>query len=392
MTLAIIFDGLQTGGIERVGVSYIRLFQDLGYKVTIYNLCPYSIDFEKEIPPNCEIIHIYFPRWMAPERYAATLKNTWWGRFVYPIAFTVFKIINAIYKPLLWLIKKSIRKKYDVAIAFSGHVNDLTFVAESFVKSEKKVAWIHGALYGYAIISPAFIRLYAKIKNLVSLSNMCDAEFYKYFRKNGINKTKIYNPISIQKKNVDNKFVKELKKKYGDFCLMVGRMDGDDKDQKTVIDAIGILNKKYHLYKILLLAGDGKKRKEYEKYVREKSMENQIVFLGNVSDVQNYYSAATIYVHSSPLEGLPTVLLEAMNYHLPIATTDSIPGVREIVGDNECGLVSAVFDAEGLANNIYRLYMDSDLREKLIKAGMLRIKDFMPEVIENQLKDYMEKL
>ena len=40
MKIAMVFDGLQTGGIERVGVDYARLFRELGHEVDAYNLRP----------------------------------------------------------------------------------------------------------------------------------------------------------------------------------------------------------------------------------------------------------------------------------------------------------------------------------------------------------------
>ena len=38
--VALVFDGLGFGGIERVGVDYAKLFHNIGYDVSIYNLRP----------------------------------------------------------------------------------------------------------------------------------------------------------------------------------------------------------------------------------------------------------------------------------------------------------------------------------------------------------------
>ncbi len=391
MKLALVFDGLRCGGIERVGLDYINIFINLGYEVTVYNLNPKLTEMENEICEECKIEHIVFPRWLAPERYAATLKKTWWGKYIYPLAYLFITWINVLYHVVLFIRKSSIRKKFDVSVAFSGHINDLTFITGNFVKSKHKVAWLHGALYGYAIISPGFLRLYSKIKNLVSLSDSCDAAFYRYLNEFNINKKTIYNPVFIQNRMIDDVFVEKLKKVYGDFCLMVARME-DDKDQKTAIDAIEILKNKYGLKKNLILVGDGKNRHSLEQYVIDKQMDDQVFFMGKRADVQNFYSSAAIYVHSSPLEGLPTVLLEAMNYHLPIASTDSIPGVTEILQNEKYGLVSNIFDFEGLADNIYKLYTDDKLSMKLINAGANRIKDFSPKEIEGKISAFFRTL
>ena len=138
--------------------------------------------------------------------------------------------------------------------------------------------------------------------------------------------------------------------------------------------------------------GDGPDRAMLENYAREYGLAEQVVFIGKRTDVQNFYTAANVYVHSSPAEGLPTVLLEAMNYGLPIASTDSIPGVREILQNERCGLISAVYDAETLAENIHKLYTDKDLAAKLMANGRERIRDFQPKVIRVQMDKFLQKL
>lgn len=388
---AFVFDGLRFGGIERVGINYVKMFKKMGYDITVFNISPKYNQMESELQDLCKVVTVKYERWMAPERYAATLKKVWWGKYIYPAAFTVMSVLSCIYRNCLKISNPYYRKKYDTAIAFSGHINDLTFVADKFVRGDKKIAWLHGAMYDYAVISPAFMRLYAKIKNLVSLSDMCDASMNKFMEEAKINKKTIYNPIYIEESRIDKACVEELKNKYGDFALMVARMD-EDKDQKTAIDAIKILKTEYGLEKKLVLVGDGCNRKKYEEYVKANNLTEQIIFTGSKMDVWNYYSAASVYVHSSPLEGLPTVLLEAMYYKLPIAATDSIPGVREILRDGEGGLISNIFDARGLADNIYTLYTDKAKCDNLVSRGTERFKDFLPEKIYEQMQEYLKNI
>lgn len=391
MKIAMVFDGLQTGGIERVGVDYARLFRELGHEVDAYNLRPALNAMEGDMAKYARVFRLNFPRWFAPERYAATVNKAWWGKFVYPVAFCIMGLVDWLYRPFIRLALPATRGEYDAVIAFSGHVNDLTVTADRIIKGKKKAAWLHGALYGYAVLSPAYCRLYTKIINLVCLSELCDTEFYRYFQANRIHKQRIYNPIFIGQRPIDTALVAELKEKYGDFCLMVARL-ADDKDQKTAMDAVALMNQKYGTAKKLLLVGDGPNRAALESYAQEHGLTEQVAFIGNRTDVQNFYTAATVYVHSSPAEGLPTVLLEAMNYGLPIASTDSIPGVREILQNERCGLISAVYDADGLAENIHRLYTDPALAGRLIQNGRTRIRDFRPDAIRAQIDAFLKEL
>lgn len=391
MKIAMVFDGLRIGGIERVGIDYIRLFQELGYEVAVFNLRPKLTEMEKELPSGTAVFHVNYPRYFAPERYAATLKGTSWGKFVYPIAFSMMKLMGVVYRPLVRMAKKEMREEYDFTIAFSGHINDLTFIADGYLRGKQKLAWVHGAEYEYMLMSPGYFRLYQKIRNLVSLSDLCDVECLTLNQKNGIRKATVYNPIFMQERNIDEQKVAELNQVYGDFCVMVARLE-DDKDHKTAIRAMRILRDRYGLKKRILFVGGGKNLNLLKEYAKEQGVEDQTVFVGAVSDVQNYYAAAHICVHSSPLEGLPTVLLEAMTFDLPIAATDSVPGVREILGNQECGLISDVFDADGLAEHIYRLYTEEALRDELILSGRKRLSDFSPKTIRDKIASYFDAL
>ena len=50
MKMTFVFDGLQFGGIERVGLDYIKLLLHAGHQIDIINLKPSLRDMETEIP------------------------------------------------------------------------------------------------------------------------------------------------------------------------------------------------------------------------------------------------------------------------------------------------------------------------------------------------------
>ena len=364
MNITFVFDGLQFGGIERVGVEYIKLLSSRNYEITVVNLQPNLNAMEKEIPADVRILHIPFSRNLAPQRYSKLVRVLPMG----VIAFYICAIpVNAVQKIYKIKYKKNVPNA-EIAIAFSGHYNDLTFVSENF-KDAKKIAWLHGDETSYNDIAPGYFALYKKIKNLVCLSEKNDDRSEAFNQKNEINKALIYNPINLEGRKIDEKLVDSLKQRYGDFILMVGRM-AKDKDQATLIRALS-----YSL----------------EKLVQEKHLERQVFFAGAHYDVQNYYMAASVYAHSSPAEGLPTVLLEAMYYGLPIASTNSEPGVYEILREN-CGLITPVGNAEALADSIYKLYTDKPLVEELKMNCQDRIKQFMSEHVIMQFENYIKTL
>jgi len=103
-------------------------------------------------------------------------------------------------------------------------------------------------------------------------------------------------------------------------------------------------------------------------------IENDVLFLGQVRDVSGLLAAVDLCVFSSPSEGCPNGILEAMAGGLAVAAVDN-PGVREAVGEHQHSWLSADGDHEAFARNIIALMRDENLRKTLGKQNQQRIKD-----------------
>ena len=390
MKIAVVFDSMLWGGIEKVGISYIKIFKEVGYQVDAYILNPHTESIIDELKKQCNVQILDLKREDCPENsWHVALNHDLYGFEMCCLSIRYFwLVIKAWIKKRHYTIRD---KKYDLAIAFSGHISDLTFVAENYIDARYKMAWVHGAQYQYNMISPGYFRLYKKIKNLVCLSDLCDAECEKFNKKNNIKKRKIYNPCIINSKKINEDKVKALKEQYGDFCLMVGRL-ARDKDQATVIRAIAILKSEFGIEKKLVLVGDGETRESLMVLADSLGIKDNIIFEGIQKNVQDYYSAAQIYTHAAPLEGLPTVFLEAMYYGLPIVSTDAVPGAEEILGNSEYGIICPVSNPHKLAENIKLLHMNEELRQNYIKKEFQRIRTFSPEKIKCDLESYFNEV
>ena len=60
----------------------------------------------------------------------------------------------------------------------------------------------------------------------------------------------------------------------------------------------------------LFLVGEGEKVEDVKRYVKERKLENSIVFLNQYSDMQSFISAMDIMLLPSLYEGLPLVAIE----------------------------------------------------------------------------------
>lgn len=388
MKAAMVFDGLGVGGIERVGRNYAEMLIDLGYDVDIYNLKPGEREMEEEYPEECNIYHYSIPDIILPDHYLLIVKRWRWGKYLYPVIYFFSFVLMSTLK--LRFIK---HKKYDLAIAFSGHFRDLSFVAYDFIKSKKKLCWLHGSLIDYLLVSYTYGDLYRRIKNGVCLSESGNDAVYNSCRYlNGkLNIRKISNPIKTEWPEFDSSTVANLREKYGKYLLMVGRLD-EDKDQATIIKARKILENKYGLTPKVVFVGDGTEKEKLKAIAKHEGLENEIIFVGKKNDVENYYLSAHIFVHSSKAEGMPMTLLESMKYGLPIVSTESLPGVREILGLDEYGLVCNVGDPHGMADCIFRMYKDNELYQSYREKGFDRVKEFSFETIEGYFAECIEDM
>lgn len=388
MKIAMIFDGLNIGGIERVGIGYFNLLKKLGHEVHIYNLMPEKNEMEVEFKDELNIRKYKLPRYCCPEYYSTLVKKWWWGKFLYPIFYCVFYILIKV-KKLLFKYK---RENYDIVIAFSGHMNDLTLVANDFFKGAKKMCWLHGSLIEYLLMNVGFQNLYNKIQNLCVLSEYAqEVAVWNNVKLSNCKINKIYNPVEFKSDTIDENKVTELQEKYGDFILMVGRFT-KEKDPITLVKAVKILHDKYKLENKLVFVGDGDEKNNVENLAQKIGADKYIYFEGSKLDVQNYYKAAHIFAFTSFMEGLPTVILEAMSHGLPIVSSKSLPGVPEILQDNKYGIMCEISNEIQLAEKIHSILMDKTLYNHYSELSYNRIEDFKEDKIMTQLKNIIDNL
>ena len=97
-----------------------------------------------------------------------------------------------------------------------------------------------------------------------------------------------------------------------------------------------------------------------------------------------------MFAFSSYSEGMPTVIIEAMTFGLPIVTSDT--SVREILENGKDGLISAIDDNEMLGEHINELMSNEKLWNKYSNLSLQRSLAFSPQTIKKQFNDYISTL
>jgi phosphatidyl-myo-inositol alpha-mannosyltransferase len=111
-----------------------------------------------------------------------------------------------------------------------------------------------------------------------------------------------------------------------------------------------------------------------------------VSFVGKVNDVRDAYAACDIVFCPSLRESFCRVAAEAMLNGVPVVGSDLEP-LRDLLGEEEAGLLFPVGDAASAATAIRRLSTDNALRTRLGANGRLRAQAFGPRRIAGRFRE-----
>ncbi|HID97542.1 MAG TPA: glycosyltransferase [Thermodesulfobacteriaceae bacterium] len=175
------------------------------------------------------------------------------------------------------------------------------------------------------------------------------------------------------------------------FLLHVGRLRLAAKAQDVLLEAFRKVSKR-HPGLALVLVGEGEDRRKIEDMVKEYDLERSVIFAGWQENVAALMNRAEIVVLPSRYEGFPMVLVEALAMGCPVVGADCPTGPREILGDDEYGLLVPVEDPDSLAAAVERLLEDESLRAHYSRRALERADDFDLEKIGNQYKRVLNRV
>jgi glycosyltransferase involved in cell wall biosynthesis len=119
----------------------------------------------------------------------------------------------------------------------------------------------------------------------------------------------------------------------------------------------------------LLIGGDGNEMDRLRELVHSSGVGDRIRLPGMISNIHEFLAASDIYVNSSRVEGLPMSLLEAMTHGLPIIAT-RVGGNHEVVHDGVTGILVPPDDPVQLADALFKMLRDADLRRRVGNAAI----------------------
>lgn len=161
-----------------------------------------------------------------------------------------------------------------------------------------------------------------------------------------------------------------------DFLLLsVGELS-ERKNQKVIIDALGVMRKEKTIGNIVYLAvGQGDMQEEFKCLVKKYGLEDHVKFLGFRTDIDELCEVADCFVHPSIREGLGIAPLEAMAAGLPLISS-SVNGIKDYTRDGVSGCCIDPTSVDQMVAAIKKMRDDEEFRFKCGANNILTAKNF----------------
>ncbi len=337
-------NNLGSGGAEKLLTDILPIMKDKGHEVGII-----LINGDKNVPKYDEIMREYeIPVFNLDTLYYNPLQ--------------IFKLIS--------IIKK---EKPDIVHAHLFPSQYWLSIASIFI--DKKIDLIktehnvHNRRMDYKFLNPIEKFIYEKYSKIIGITTQVTTSLSKWIG-NEHKIVTIENGVNLGQVRKGKNLPLHLNLKNENFnILMVGRFDGSQKDQKSLIESLKYLPSHVHLY----FAGEGESLHNMQNFAASNNLTDRVHFLGLRQDVYTLMSHVDLNVLSTNHEGLSGVALESMASGKPFIGSN-VKGVNNIVPNSD--FLFPAKNSRQLADKILKVIEDKQFRDKLVQEAENHISNF----------------
>ena len=369
-------ESLAGGGAEKVLSDIVCNLDPLKYDITVCTITDGDV-YQNKVSGACK-----YKSFLNIEDYRAGgfRKLLFWLR------------IKMVYKlPPRLIYRWFIRDKYDIEVAFiEGYATKL--IAASNNSYSQKIAWVHTDMQNNTYADKCYrniteqILTYKKYKKIICVSQSVKNAFEKkikitrniYVKYNPVDENKIF---ELSKQHVS------LSKKKSILLGTVGRLEHQKGYPRLLqcVKQVSIENPDFEIW----IIGDGSQRKELEEYIKINKLENIVSLLGFQQNPYKYIRCCDAFICSSYAEGFSTAATESLILGKPIFTVECA-GMRELIGDSQCGEVVPNTDT-ALLELLRKIITKEYQLEKYKQAAAIRGQEFRMAVRIAELEKLLEE-
>lgn len=372
--LLFICSNMSVGGFQKSLINLLLYLDYDRYDVTLYLVHKEGI-FLDFVNPNVKIItedrsDAYC------EPYGTAIKKLLRKRYVgLAIVRTVNLLISLMDKGkgsiFMSRRMKPIGGRYDVCIDYGGQHQNYYMIDK--IDANKKISYFHSDYSKWDYYRTADERYYKKDDWIVTVSDECVQSMKNYFPNVADRIVKIENIITEKTidliksmENIDKN--EELPHRKHILCT-VGRVCSQ-KGADLAIEACEIVRKTLGADFLWIWVGPVERAMPYSQKLKEKKLEDNLLFVGARVNPYQYMDMADLVVHPSRFEGKAVAVEEALVMNKPVLAT-KYSTVGNQITDGITGVIVDM-DARSLADGIVSL-LKNPKKLKMIADNQTRM-------------------
>ncbi|WP_339879076.1 glycosyltransferase family 4 protein [uncultured Algoriphagus sp.] len=230
--------------------------------------------------------------------------------------------------------------------------------------------------------------LLRQVAGIASVSAICADDFIQTF---SFPEDKVsVLPIGVLKEKLVSSLPNDISELLdgSEFLIHVGSFvpEKNHKDLFIIFDQVLLA---YPNLKLLLL-GEGPLKAQYQKQLADRP---EIVFLGSRLDVDSILPFAKGLLLPSLIEGLPGVILEAMNNNVPVVSY-GVGGIPELVIPEKTGWLVPVGESEKFVNAVSQILSMNDKTKSRVteNAKKVVLQQYQIPIIAKKFESFYSKI
>lgn len=368
---------MNVGGTEKALLNMIAEIPQEEYEITIFMLEEYG-GFLNSIPDH---VHIKYYNGYKDIKHilnqpprTTVLNFLKAGKVLQALNITLIHLLSSLLKERTLLFKYLLKEyyendnEYDLAVAYAGPMDFISYFVINKIKAKKKVQWIHFDVNKIGFNRRFASKVYNRFDKIFIVSKEAKSKLINLVPQLSEKSEVFFNIVSPEIIRNQAKDGSGFKDEFNGLrILTVGRLS-TEKGQDIAISVLAKLIQDG--YKIRwYCVGEGNLRKNYEELIINNNLEDSFILLGADTNPYPYLVQCDLYVQPSRYEGYCITLIEAKQFHKPIVTTN-VNGTKEQIENGKTGLIVNIDENEiyyGIKNLIDNPYLRAQISSNLAK-------------------------
>ena len=133
----------------------------------------------------------------------------------------------------------------------------------------------------------------------------------------------------------------------------------------------------------LVLVGEGEEKDKIQNLINKYNLNDRIILKPATDNIKQYFLKSSILLLPSRWEGMPMIVLEALEMGMP-AITYNISAIYPLIKDKKEGIVVTKYDIEKFAEAMNYLANNNEIRKKMSDNCIKKSKEFEISKIINK--------